>query len=451
MPALQEEFSGGEGLTFEGLMQKLSAVWGAIEAAITNAGGQLAEKICEFMMQDSAEGTMGDSVGWLAGTIVFEVVLAILTAGTANAARGGMKVLQVVLKVLDWTGEALGLAFKGLAKLGGFVIDIVKGIGKLLSNTGGAAKSVLGALGEIGETLMRYADELLGKVGKGAAGETAEEGVEKTGKRSSREAADEVAERQQALLIAKGIAKVNEEAGTPPNLLINQLMPLAGRYRSVNSFHAIPISVGHSRIIMRAKEENVDPDYSPENLTATVKQDADKIIENEGKNQRRRQAATSRAGLPEVGMSQPFQNIYYKRPSSFPGFEVVGKNGTEDILRVSNVDSFMDELGLQYSNSGFPLHPRLEEIIRNVISDPSRTFNSTRGVPGLHAEVRAVNDILHSLEKRGIPLTDDTLSKIDVATFQVHPIEEVGEQFPACTNCTNILNNVVNILTGVTP
>ena len=186
MPALQEEFSGGEGLTFEGLMQKLSAVWGAVEAAITNAGGQLAEKICEFMMQDSAEGTMGNSVGWLAGTIVFEVVLAILTAGTANAARGGMKVLQVVLKVLDWTGEALGLAFKGLAKLGSFVIDIVKGIGKLLRNAGGAAKSVLGALGEIGETLMRYADELLGKVGKGAAGETAEEGVEKTTRNAPR-------------------------------------------------------------------------------------------------------------------------------------------------------------------------------------------------------------------------------------------------------------------------
>ncbi|MEQ9234518.1 eCIS core domain-containing protein [Coleofasciculus sp. E2-BRE-01] len=177
MPAVQEAFSGGEGLTFEGLMQKLGEAWAAVESAITNAGGQLAQKVCEFMMQDTAEGQMGETVGWLAGTIAFEVALGILTAGSVTAAKGAMKVLKIFAKVLDWTGEALGLAFKGLAKLGGFVLDIVKGIGKLLSNAGGAAKSVLGALGEIGEILTKYADELLGKVGKGAAEQTVKQGT----------------------------------------------------------------------------------------------------------------------------------------------------------------------------------------------------------------------------------------------------------------------------------
>lgn len=182
MPAIKAAFSGGEGLTFESLKQKLGEAWAAVESAITNAGGQLAQKVCEFMMQDTAEGQMGETVGWLAGTIAFEVALAILTAGSATAAKGAMKVLQTFAKILDWTGEALGLAFKGLAKLGGFVLDIVKGIGKLLSHAGGAAKTVLGALGEIGEKLIKYASELLGKIGKSPAGEVVEEGAQKATK-----------------------------------------------------------------------------------------------------------------------------------------------------------------------------------------------------------------------------------------------------------------------------
>ncbi|MEQ8998983.1 MAG: DUF4157 domain-containing protein [Coleofasciculus sp. B1-GNL1-01] len=209
MPAVQEAFSGGEGLTFEGLMQKLGDAWAAVESAITNAGGQLAQKVCEFMMQDTAEGQMGETVGWLAGTIAFEVALGILTAGSVTAAKGAMKVLKIFAKVLDWTGEALGLAFKGLAKLGGFVLDIVKGIGKLLSNAGGAAKSVLDALGEIGQKLISFADELLGRAAKGAAGEVVEEGAEKAAKETA-EAGAEKATKEATEAGAGRSAKVGE-------------------------------------------------------------------------------------------------------------------------------------------------------------------------------------------------------------------------------------------------
>ena len=207
MPAVKAAFSGGEGLTFEGLRQKLGEAWGAVESAITNAGGELAQKVCAFMMEGTAEGQMGETVGWLAGTIAFEVALAILTAGGATAAKGAMKVLQTFAKILDWTGEALGLAFKGLAKLGGFVLDIVKGIGKLLSHAGGAAKTVLSALGEIGEKLIKYASELLGKVGKSAAGEVVEEGAQKATKETVEAAAEKG---------AKEVAEAGAEKSTNP-------------------------------------------------------------------------------------------------------------------------------------------------------------------------------------------------------------------------------------------
>jgi hypothetical protein len=174
MPALREAFSGGEGLTLEQLMLKLGEAWGAVESAIRGAGTTLANQVCGFLMQDAAEGEMGETTGWLAGTIAFEVALGVLTAGTATAAKGAMKVLQTFAKILDWTGEAMGIAFKALAKLGGYVLDVVKGIGKLLSKTGGAIKAVLDAIAHIAHKLIAFADELLGlskRKGKKATGQ----------------------------------------------------------------------------------------------------------------------------------------------------------------------------------------------------------------------------------------------------------------------------------------
>ncbi|WP_017662946.1 hypothetical protein [Baaleninema simplex] len=188
MSGAQDAFSAGEGLTYAGLVEKLGSLWASIEEQIRNAGSQIAQGVCDFLMGDGSEGQMGESVGWLAGTIAFEVVLAILTAGSVTAAKGAMKVVKIVAKVLDWTGEALGVAFKMLSKVGGYVIDIAKGLGKLVGNaSGGAAKLVMESVQQIGDILLRYADELLGKLGKGAVGEAAET----AGNRGAREAAGE--------------------------------------------------------------------------------------------------------------------------------------------------------------------------------------------------------------------------------------------------------------------
>ncbi len=212
MPAVQEVFSGGGGMSFEQLMQKLGDAWAGVETAIRNAGGTLADKVCQFMLQDSAEGEMGETVGWLAGTIAFEVVLGILTAGSWTAAKGAMKGLKLFAKILDWTGEAMGLAFKGLAKVGGFILDGIKGLGKLLDKAGGAAKAILDALGEIGQKLISFADELLGRAAKGAAGEVVEEGAEKAAKETA-EAGAEKATKEAVETGAEKGAKEGVEEG----------------------------------------------------------------------------------------------------------------------------------------------------------------------------------------------------------------------------------------------
>ncbi|MEH2074783.1 MAG: hypothetical protein V7K57_10390 [Nostoc sp.] len=207
MPAVQEVFSGGS-MSFEDLMQKLGDAWSTVETALMNAGGTLADKVCQFMLQDSAEGEMGETVGWLAGTIAFEVVLSILTAGSWTTAKGVMKGLKLFAKILDWTSEAMGLAFKGLAKVGGFILDGIKGLGKLLNKAGGAAKVILDALGEIGQKLITFADELLGRAAKGAASEV----VEEAGKKAAKEVVEEGAEKATKEAVEEAGKKATKEA-----------------------------------------------------------------------------------------------------------------------------------------------------------------------------------------------------------------------------------------------
>jgi hypothetical protein len=183
----------------------------------------------------------------------------------------------------------MGVAFKALAKLGGFIMDAVRGLGKLLSNAGGAARAVMDALTEIGEKFMRFADELLGRVGRGAAGdaaetaaertaretaeagaerttqksagtvadrgarETTQEGAEKTsreatqetGDRGAREASDDpalkAAELPAAMAEARGITELNDATGTPAPILEGILnSTVKPRYSWLERFQARP-------------------------------------------------------------------------------------------------------------------------------------------------------------------------------------------------------------------
>ncbi|MGB3692880.1 MAG: YwqJ-related putative deaminase [Spirulinaceae cyanobacterium] len=188
-------------------------------------------------------------------------------------------------------------------------------------------------------------------------------------------------------------------------------------------------------------------------LVDTVNKDAQEVIAGTGKNQRRKMAATSRAGSSESGtITQHFENIKPTQPThEFPGFEVTDKLDDGFVITVKSPDKFMEELTIIYDRQGTTLHPKLEEKIRNLVSGKGRTFSSRDGVPGLHAEVLAVNAELHKLTEKGEEITEEVLKKIDVATYRVTPNPKnlEGKPFPACPNCTKILQDN-NILTGVT-
>ena len=93
----------------------------------------------------------------------------VATAGTWTAVSGSIK---TIARILDWTGEALGAAFKLLGKLGGELIQGVKSVARMVSDgAGGALKALLTSLEEIGAKLTAYADELLGRVGRSGVDE----------------------------------------------------------------------------------------------------------------------------------------------------------------------------------------------------------------------------------------------------------------------------------------
>jgi phage-related protein len=191
VPAVQEHFAAGEGMTFDALTDRLGGMWDSARTAIQGAGQSLAQSTIRFFMQDSAEEEMGDGIGWLAGTIVFEVVLAILTAGVYTASQPVMRALQFFARLLDWTGAVLGAAFRMLARVGEMLMTVFRKLMNVIRNAAGAISRVLNALREIAERLIRYAQELLGRLGRSAGSEVAEEATQ----RAAREAAEAATER----------------------------------------------------------------------------------------------------------------------------------------------------------------------------------------------------------------------------------------------------------------
>ena len=83
----------------------------------------------------------------------------------------------------------------------------------------------------------------------------------------------------------------------------------------------------------------------------------------------------------------------------------------------------------------------MEKAIFNYLkSNP--TIEWKAGLPGLHAEVLATNEILNLFPKA-------ELKDIAAATYRVQKGNGQGEAFAACQNCCSVLVNII-LLTGST-
>ena len=102
----------------------------------------------------------------------------------------------------------------------------------------------------------------------------------------------------------------------------------------------------------------------------------------------------------------------------------------------------------QLRGHGITLHSVTKTMIKGYIRsvlDRGNFFNATNGVPGIHAEVLAVNAALLYLQSNGENPSygNATLGAITVATYKLTTAGTryyQGVPFPACPNCSGILN-----------
>lgn len=75
--------------------------------------------------------------------------------------------------------------------------------------------------------------------------------------------------------------------------------------------------------------------------------------------------------------------------------------------------------GLPESNKQ-KLNPKTAELIKDHINhNKDKPYSNTTGLPGLHAEVQAVNDVFNHLESNNITLDEKALSNVQVATYKL--------------------------------
>ena len=71
-PAVQQLFSSsGKSMSLDDLMAKLRTVWNAAKGAVSQIGAKIANMICDFLVKDSAEEEIGETIGYLVGMIAF--------------------------------------------------------------------------------------------------------------------------------------------------------------------------------------------------------------------------------------------------------------------------------------------------------------------------------------------------------------------------------------------
>lgn len=210
--AVGEYFSTGKGMTYEDLVAKFNEMWAAIQAKLASMGGKLADKFTTFLTTDAElDGELGEGIGWLAGTIVFQLLLDFLTAGTWAAAY---PVIKGIAKFINWPMEFMGEALKVFAKVGTYLVDGVKGLVKMASKAGGGAlKAVVEAVTHIGNKLVSYAERLMARFGRGAGRGGARIAERETAKLGEREVAKAGEKEAAAVLEKEGVGVGEKEAG----------------------------------------------------------------------------------------------------------------------------------------------------------------------------------------------------------------------------------------------
>ncbi|MBK6467792.1 MAG: hypothetical protein IPF96_13745 [Rhodobacter sp.] len=151
--------SGGSSV--RGLARLLGDAWDALLAGAGKLGGMAAGWLMEFLALPDYE--LGNKLGYLAGMILLEALIAYFTAGgylvIKEGASIGARLLAYFLRFLDMGGAILGILGKGLGKLRRPIMGGLDAAGGFLSRFKFLDK-VIGRVRGAADRLFSFGDEI---------------------------------------------------------------------------------------------------------------------------------------------------------------------------------------------------------------------------------------------------------------------------------------------------
>nr|WP_080718700.1 YwqJ-related putative deaminase [Xenorhabdus bovienii] len=100
----------------------------------------------------------------------------------------------------------------------------------------------------------------------------------------------------------------------------------------------------------------------------------------------------------------------------------------------------------EFTETPDPLHPIIKERIIEHLEKNKNILPTTAGIAGLHAEVQALNFVLHRFDALDID-RDEGLTNTYIYTKRLVG-KERNVDFPACHNCSGILSGREQVMTG---
>ncbi|PHM49303.1 YwqJ-related putative deaminase [Xenorhabdus miraniensis] len=119
--------------------------------------------------------------------------------------------------------------------------------------------------------------------------------------------------------------------------------------------------------------------------------------------------------------------------------------------RVTNTSAFIEGLQDMYKKNGQTLHPMTQLLVEEHISHNKNMLPTMAGIAGLHAEVQALNQVFMEAGKPSDPLNPARYAKamLQSSIFTKRlTTKKAGQDFPACHNCSGIIQSPANVITG---
>ena len=177
--------SNGPGLTFDGLVSFLGNVWNGLLDRIEHMSGEIATRMVERVRREPRRRRASDRhglllpVGYIVGTVVFQVVLDIFTAGAYTFIG---PTVMAIARFINFPAKLLGPMFELIGRFGRLMPGFIR---NLATRLGGSAmpfmERIMRPLAKFGEDIGAGADELFGMWAERATQRGTEGVLERTG------------------------------------------------------------------------------------------------------------------------------------------------------------------------------------------------------------------------------------------------------------------------------